>query len=107
MDESHLCLIKFEALPVTIEDVSRVYGLPCKGKIAKIERCTEKNITDIKRELGLGYDDKVLEHISANKMEEVIRNIKNNEFWCKAVLIYIIGCLCCPENRDGMSLKYA
>ncbi|GAA0154524.1 hypothetical protein LIER_37904 [Lithospermum erythrorhizon] len=40
-------------------------------------------------------------------MEHVIKEVKNNEAWCKAVLIYIIGCLFCPENTDGMSLKYA
>ncbi|KAG9131556.1 hypothetical protein Leryth_027020 [Lithospermum erythrorhizon] len=33
--------------------------------------------------------------------------MKNNESLCKAVLIYIIGCLFCPEKNDGMTLKYA
>ncbi|GAA0167142.1 hypothetical protein LIER_40322 [Lithospermum erythrorhizon] len=107
VDESHLRLSKFQALPIRVEDVSRVYYLPSRGKTVNISKCTEKDISEIMKELGLGFLDKDLEHVTANKMEHVIKEVKNNEAWCKAVLIYIIGCLFCPENSDGMSLKYA
>ncbi|GAA0159022.1 hypothetical protein LIER_38774 [Lithospermum erythrorhizon] len=39
-------------------------------------------------------------------MLAVIEQTKNNVAWCKAVLIFLLGCILCPDNYGGMSLQY-
>lgn len=106
-EECQLRLNEYLVLPISAEDIQRVYDLPNKGATVDESECKESSITKLRRELRLNLKVKENDWCTIGELKNAIKTAKKDEIWCKAVIVYLLGCFLCPDKQPTVSLKYA
>ncbi|GAA0174885.1 hypothetical protein LIER_28176 [Lithospermum erythrorhizon] len=88
-------------LPITEEDVRRVYNLPRGKKIIDLKSCPEELCNKLKAELKLiGTQNTV----TTNVLYTTLSSCKTLSTWTKAAIMYIIGTLFNRKSNFSVSL---
>jgi hypothetical protein len=94
-----------DVLPLTEEDVHRVYGLPMSGEQINVDRCSEAAIKRLRRELGL--DGNYSTFVKVTELEGKMKILEKPKSWVKGAICLIIHNILCPTNSSYVSLHYA
>jgi hypothetical protein len=98
-------LSKTDVLPLTKEDVHRVYGLPMSGEQINVDHCSHAAIKRLRKELGLVGNYSTV--VKVTELEGKMKILEKPESWVKGAICLIIHNILCPTNSSYVSLHYA
>ncbi|KAK2362967.1 hypothetical protein QL285_087987 [Trifolium repens] len=98
-------LSKTDVLPLTEQDVHRVYGLPMSGEQINVDRCSEAAIKRLRKELGLVGNYSTF--VKVTELEAQMKILEKPMSWVKGAICLIIHNILCPTNSSFVSLHYA
>ena len=93
------CYIRLDGdfrLKLTEDDVERVYTLPRGPKKINLEKEKKAARDRLREELGLEVVEKGTRVLTAD-LEKRLELITDETAWLKAAILYIIGCVLCPN----------
>ncbi|KAK2409127.1 hypothetical protein QL285_044578 [Trifolium repens] len=93
---------KTDVLPLTKQDVNRVYGLPMSGERIIVDRCSEAAIKRLRKELGLVGNYSTF--VKVTELEAQMKILEKPMSWVKGAICLIIHNILCPTNSSFVSL---